>query len=479
MKTIKLAPNIEKSLEALLKSYPLIGRIVQSITQNKGSAFLVGGAVRDLLLDRPIQDLDIEVHGIELADLETILTAFGPVSLVGKSFGVLKLHGLDVDWSLPRLDKAGRKPEVTLAPNLSFEQAFARRDLTFNAMGIDLVTHVLVDPFHGLDDLRNKLLRAPDAQLFVEDPLRLFRVMQFVGRFEMRPVPELNKICADMDISGVSTERIEAEFEKLLLHSLHPSRGIEWLDSIGRLQKILPEVFALKGVPQDPAKHPEGDVFEHTMQALDAAAIFSYIDTRERLIVMLAVLCHDLGKPATTCTLGGVWKSLGHAQEGVPLAQQLLKRLTSKQQVIDAVLPLVRHHMAPIQLPGAQATLSAYKRLARNLAPYATMRMLALVALADYRGRSVVHGKPLNEQVPLIEAFLNQAHAAHVEFKPELPVLHGRDVMELVEPGPYMGELLHRAYEIQLSEGIVDKDSLLARVKAEMGQIAVQDNKKS
>lgn len=480
MKTIQFAPNIENALQALLKSYPLIDHIVQSITEHKGQAFLVGGAVRDLLLGRETQDLDVEVHGIELVELEKILSTCGPVSLVGKSFGVLKLHGLDVDWSLPRIDKAGRKPEVIIDPTLSLEQAFARRDLTINAMGIDLARYTLVDPFGGLEDLNNKVLRAPDEKLFVEDPLRLFRVMQFVGRFEMQPVPELNKICATMDISGVSTERIEAEFEKLLLQSKKPSLGIEWLHKIGRLQEILPEVYALRGVPQDPVKHPEGDVFEHTMQSLDAAALMeAYNTAQEKFIVLLAVLCHDLGKAITTKSIDGKWRSLGHAYEGIPLVQQVLKRLTSKLLVIDAVVPLVRYHMAPVQFPSAHATAAAYKRLARNLAPHATMQMLAWVALADCRGRNPQQGHPLEIQVPLIEQFLVQARQANVEFRPEPPIVHGRDVMGIVEPGPRMGDFLKKAYELQMQEGITDKDELIARVKAESEKGEREENKKS
>ena len=112
-------------------------------------------------------------------------------------------------------------------------------------------------------------------QLFVEDPLRLFRVMQFIGRFTMKPDKQLNEICARMSLKGISVERIESEFDKLLLKSKRPSLGIRWLLEIGRLQEIFPELAATIGVQQEPDWHPEGDVFEHTMQSLDAAAALS------------------------------------------------------------------------------------------------------------------------------------------------------------------------------------------------------------
>lgn len=476
MKSIKVAPGISKALRAVLKSYPVVERVVQSIADQGGRAFLVGGAVRDLLLERVVKDLDIEVHGLLLDELETLLKTFGLVSSVGKSFGVLRLHGLNVDWSLPRVDMAGRKPEVVLDPDMAIEQAFRRRDLTINAMGIDLVSQMLVDPFGGLEDLKHGILRAPDEKLFIEDPLRLFRVMQFVGRFDMKPDQQLDDICAKMDISGVSVERIETEFEKLLLKSKRPSHGIKWLRSIGRLQEILPELYVIINIPQSPDKHPEGEVFEHTMQSLDAAAALNYEDNREKLIVMLAVLCHDLGKVSTTEKVAGVWKSIGHSQEGVPLTKDLLRRITRKQDVIYAVAKLVRYHMAPVQFPNAGAGPAAYKRLARKLAPNATMTMLAKVSLADRRGRNPIKGKPLTKKVSTIEKFLEQAQKANVQYEPEPHVLQGRDLLDFVEPGPQMGELLKKAYELQIQEGITNKEELKRRALEERGATHAESN---
>ena len=126
---------------------------------------------------------------------------------------------------------------MIIDPHMNFADAFKRRDLTINAMGIDLKTFELIDPWHGLEDLKKGILRAPDAKLFIEDPLRLFRVMQFIGRFQMNPDKQLNEICAKMSLAGISTERIEAEFDKLFLKSKRPSLGIRWLQEIGRLQR--------------------------------------------------------------------------------------------------------------------------------------------------------------------------------------------------------------------------------------------------
>lgn len=461
-------PSIKQSLQNILAEYPPVTTIIDAIHAHDGRVLLVGGAVRDLLLGLEVKDLDVEVYGLTTDQLEKILRLFGPVSLVGKSFGVLRLHGLDIDWSLPRADSAGRKPTVVIDPNMSFEQAFRRRDLTVNAMGIDLHTYELIDPFDGQQDLKNRVLCATDIHLFEEDPLRFFRVMQFIGRFKMAPTESLNALCATMDVSQVSIERIETEFEKLLLKSVRPSLGIRWIKSIGRLQEILPELAATVGIEQNPAWHPEGDVFEHTMQALDAAAALPYPDKKIKLIGLYAALCHDLGKSITTEEVDGIWKSPLHAHQGAPLAKRMLQRITHNKEIIDAVCKMVKYHMEPLHFVTGGAKMSAYKRLANKLAPQVTINMLADLALADRRGRNGMGHEPLICSEPDVEEFRQRAIDAQVLDSQEEPVLHGRDIIDQVAPGPIMGKLLRQAYEIQLEEGVKDKDELKLRVLSDL-----------
>lgn len=451
-------------LQNLINEHPSVADIIKKITEQKGRAFLVGGAVRDLLLKLPTKDLDIEVHGLTINQLQNILAEFGPVSLVGKSFGVLRLHGLDIDWSLPRSDSSGRHPEVKIDPYMKLEDAFKRRDLTINAMGIDLNTFELVDPWSGCQDLQNKILRAPDAELFKEDPLRLFRVMQFIGRFGFTPDKELNELCKHMNLREISVERIEAEFDKLLLKSAQPSFGIRWLHEIGRLKEIFPELADTIGTQQEPDWHPEGDVFEHTMQSIDAGAQLEYESIEQKLMALYGLLCHDLGKVTTTTLIDGRLRSIGHEEAGVPLAKSLLKRITRRVDLIHAVEKIVRHHMAPGVFPKTGAKLPAYKRLANKLAPDVTMELLAKISLADKRGRNPENIKPLDKDIPEVTQFLQMAQKANVVYKPEEPVLLGRDLAGIVEPGPQMGTLLKKAYEIQIDEGIRDKAELLKRI---------------
>jgi tRNA nucleotidyltransferase (CCA-adding enzyme) len=458
--------NLQNGIDAILQEHPTIKNIVQSIDAQKGRALLVGGAVRDLLLGRASKDIDIEVHGVPLATLEEILKKQGPVSAVGKSFGVLRIHNLDVDWSLPRTDSVGRKPIVSIDPNMSFKQAFERRDLTVNAMGIDLTTKELIDPFNGVKDLEQGILRAPNAHTFVEDPLRFYRVMQMIARFEMYPDEELQNVCRTMSIEHISRERIELEFEKMLLQSERPSKGLRWLRDVGRLAAVLPELDATINVEQDPRWHPEGDVFEHSMQALDAAAIIAktYDDRHQKLILLYTALVHDLGKAVTTEKTPNGIISYNHEVAGVDLARNMLKRITENHDLISAILKLVRHHMTPVIFVKEGAKAPAYKRLANKLDPETTIARLADLAYADIRGRNPESMEPLNIAIPELVTFIERADQAHVHYKPEEPVLKGRDLLDVIKPGKEMGRLLDRAYEIQIEEGITDRDELKKRV---------------
>lgn len=451
--TKQIRATTRKQLKKLLDHYQPVTQIVAHLAQSNACAFLVGGAARDLLMGHEPKDIDIEVHGIDLDELEKVLRNYGPVSLVGKSFGVLRLHSIDVDWSIPRTDSAGRKPQVELDAHMSIQDAFRRRDLTINALGIDLSTYELIDPFNGLNDIKHKRLRTPDAHLFVQDPLRFYRVMQFVGRFEFTPDKELNHVCSTMDLHDVSQERIETEFEKLFLKSRQPSLGIEWLRTVDRQKEILPELHALIGVAQDPQLHPEGDAYVHTLMALDIAAQIACADEYEKLTLMWATLCHDLGKLTTSELVDGHIRSLGHAQASVEPTQKLMSRITHKKESIDAVCKLIAHHMDPVQFVVNNAQPAAYKRLARKLAPQTNLITLTKLAQADQLGNR--HH---------IEQFEAQARALEILQEAEKPILQGRDLLDVVAPGPELGKLLEIAYEIQISQGIKDPAELKRRV---------------
>ncbi len=468
MQCTTVPANIQRLKNEILPYFPQVTAIVEALRASGGRALLVGGAVRDLLLGYKVKDLDIEIHGIELTQIEKILGRFGFVRLVGKQFGVLRIDGIDIDWSIPRTDGSGRKPRVEFDPHMPLERAFARRDLTINAMGIDLVAYTLIDPFEGCRDLQRKVLRAPDPELFVQDPLRFFRVMQFIGRFGFLPDTQLNELCTKMDLTDIAPERIYQEYEKLFLKSAQPSLGLKWLEDIGRLKKLLPELYNTRAIQQEPSWHPEGDVFEHSMQALDKAAQIECSNDQERLTLMMAALCHDLGKVTATRVVEGKIRAIGHDIEGVPLARALLARITNKHDIRDTVLVLVRYHMMPGQFIKNGAGDAAYKRLAKKLAPHTHCEMLTKLARADHSGRNPLKGAPLSDlPTGVLEQFYQKAQKLGVLHAPEAPVLMGADLINQVTPGPLMGRMLEHAYTIQIENGITDKEELKKRVLKE------------
>ncbi len=480
-------------MKKILKIFENIKPILLSIINSGGIPYLVGGTVRDIILKVDVKDVDIEVHKISLSDLEKVLKSFGHVRIVGKKFGVLRIDGIDIDWSLPRKDSKGRKPKVEIDPEMTINNALRRRDLTMNAMAIDLrellpvrpersrrmagVQHekidfdqaTIIDPYNGIKDLKNKILRVVDEELFLEDPLRFFRVMQFIGRFEMMPDEKLNEICKKMDLRDLTTgkivskERIFEEIKKLFLKSKKPSLAFRWLKEISRLKDIFPEIYNLVGVEQKKEYHPEGDVFEHTMQAIDAAVAFNKYDNEdEKLLIIFSVLCHDFGKPETT---DKDLSAKGHEKAGVEIAKKFLKRITDNKLLIDGICKLVLYHMRPSLFVADKAKLKAYKRLAIKLSPQVNMRQLALVAMFDKRGRNPKKGKPLGDVYKeQFDDFLKMAKQAKIDKGPEKPVLLGKHILDVIEPGPQMGMILKRAYEIQIEENITDVEELKKRV---------------
>jgi tRNA nucleotidyltransferase (CCA-adding enzyme) len=398
--------------------------------------------------------------------------------MVGKSFGVLKIYGLPIDWSLPRTDSSGRKPQVILNGFLSLTQALERRDVTMNAMAINMTTLELFDPFGGYKDIQNKILRTPNPQFFTQDPLRFFRIMQFIGRFEMEPDEQLNQVCERMELASISRERIEEEMKKLLLLSRHPSRGLRWVEKRGRLKELFPELEALVHTPQGKKWHPEGDVFEHTMQALDSAASIKVDSEGEKLILLYATLCHDVGKATTTVIEKGRISSKGHDIEGVEIARTFLKRITHNQELIKTVLLLVRHHMAPLIFVQQKAKIAAYKRLARALSPYTNLKMLALLAQADKQGRNRKGHTPLKRKNPLITQFLKNAEKANIATSHEEPLIQGKDLIADVPAGPLLGKVLKELYRRQIEENITDKDDLKNYGLKYYKNLFMQDSKK-
>ncbi len=471
---------IQKSMYSLFDSYPVLPIIIEQIKKYNGSCYLVGGALRDIFLGLSIKDIDIEIHGISFELLEKIIDPLTPVFQAGKSFGILKSIDYPIDFSVPRADSSGRHPSVELNPHMGIEKALRRRDLTFNAMAINIENFEFFDPYNGLADLTAGIIRATDPKIFAEDPLRFFRIMKFVSRFGMTVEPVTEKICSSIDISLVSQERIESEFDTLLLQSNRPSLGIRWLHKIGRLSDVLPELAATFMIDQEKDWHPEGSVFEHLMQTLDAAAylihnsvdfstqkiIIKILDNNKinKLIFLYSALCHDLGKVATTKCINGRLRSWGHDEAGVVPTKAMMQRITGRKKIIEAVVSFVRYHMRPAQLIAQKSSLSAYKRLAHQLHEPLSLGFLALLFQADRLGRNCASSIPLKIQEIVIEDFIAAAEKAGVLYAKEEPLLTGKDFLDRTTAGPALGKFVKKAYEMQLLFPGITKEALKKKI---------------
>ncbi len=432
--------------------------LAHAIRDEGGRALLVGGCVRDALMGNQPKDWDLEVYQLAPERLRQILDRFGPVNAVGEAFTVYKL-GHDTDISIPRRErKSGRGHRAFVIegdPEMGVEEATRRRDFTINAILQDPLTGELIDPFGGQKDIDGRLLRAVAAETFVEDSLRVLRAAQFAARFEFQIEASTVELCRTMDLSDLPAERVWGELEKLLLRARRPSVGLDWLKVLGAVEKVFPEIQSLIGVPQDPEWHPEGDVFIHTLLAVDRAReLIDELPYARQVTVMLATLAHDFGKPPTTEFLEGHWRSRGHEEAGVGPATQFLDRINvhaiDGYDVRGQVIALVREHLKPGEFYKKRDEVGdgAFRRLARRCEP----DLLYRVAKADSLGRNaewVPREKWYGAEAQ--EWFRQRVKELDVEKRPPDPLLLGRHLLELgVQPGPRMGELTRAVYELQL-----------------------------
>ncbi len=455
------------SLDESVIDAPLLAAardIASRVRAAGGRALLVGGAVRDALLGGVrVKDVDLEVFGLKPDALKTLLAARYPFEPCGVSFGVLKLKGLDIDVALPRREsKRGeghRAFEIFSDPTLSVAEAARRRDFTINAIYYDVLTHAIEDPYDGVHDLERRLLRHVSPQ-FVEDPLRVLRGMQFVARFALKPASETIQICQGIGLEGLAPERLFDEWKKFILKGRDMSAGLEFLRATTWV-RFFPELMALIGCKQDPHWHPEGDVWEHTKLCCDFFAKTRMGVSTEDLIVGLAVLCHDFGKPQTTAfdPRAKRIRSIGHDEAGVAPTKSFLKRLTNEEQILKEVPPLVAAHMKPFAFWKSHAGDAAIRRLALKVG---RLDRLIRVSRADDEGRlatSVATSARGQDLDWLAEA----AHRLAVADAAPKPILQGRDLIAMgFKPSPQFGLWLKEAFDAQLDGVFSDLDGARA-----------------
>lgn len=327
-----------------------LSEFTKQLTQHQAGGYRVGGAVRDTQLGLSPKDQDYCVTGLDQASFEAL---FPEAVLQGKDFPVYRMD-IEGDYSEVALARSERKVAaghkgftVHASPSVTIEDDLSRRDLTVNAMAECLHTGKLIDPFGGQADIQNGILRAT-TPAFAEDPLRVYRTARFAAKFGFRvdaATVETMRSLKD-ELSTLSIERVAEETKKALLCET-PSSFFRTLADADVLDVHFPEIAALVGLEQNKHHHPEGSVFEHTMQVLDATRVLiDRMPVTDNHATMVAALLHDVGKKPTAGTnaVTGAPTFHGHEQAGVPIAKDFLKRfkITGMQK---PVLFNVEHHM--------------------------------------------------------------------------------------------------------------------------------------
>lgn len=369
--------------------------------------YLVGGAVRDRLLRRPVKERDWVVVGATPAQMEQ--RGFRPV---GRDFPVFLHPQTHEEYALARTERKTARGyhgfSFHAAPDVTLEQDLARRDLTVNAMA-ERPDGTLVDPFDGQADLERRLLRHV-SPAFREDPVRILRLARFTARYAplgFRPAEETlglaRSMVEDGEVDALVPERVWQEMDKALAETA-PAAFVQVLRDCHALARLFPALDALFGVPQRPEYHPEVDSGIHTLMVLDQAAALS-----EDTAVRFAALMHDLGKGVTP--RGALPRHVGHERCGVPLVRELCERYRVPNAHRDLALLATEHHLVihraeelrPETVLRLLERCDAFRRPER-------FRDLLLVCEADARGRTGFESRPYPQR-PLLERCLEAALA--------------------------------------------------------------------
>ncbi len=444
-------------------------------------AYAVGGYVRDLLRGIPSEDVDILIIHHAVDEIVKKISPYGRVDLVGKSFGVIKftINGKTYDIALPRKDiskqalvKGHRDFLISADPDLPLEKDLERRDFRCNSMALRLADNKLIDPFHGSSDIQAKIIRLTNPAAFPEDPLRVLRVARFASVLEFSVDPEIYETSKGIDLTGLSVERVNEELFKILLFSPSPSVGLEELFKLGALRQLFPELYGLTLSIQDALFHPEKDefghhtVWHHTKLAVDQAkrlADLFHENQEKKLALLLAALYHDLGKPSTAH-----WEykrdrmvitNNGHDVLSEKIAKKIFNRFKifswNGYNLRKMVPALIRcHHRASELWSNREVvTRKAFNRLAAEVS--GEIELLIYLDAADRAGRRQRPVKDLDREGRWLLKKFAQLRVSKETIK---PLIMGRDLIKMgVAPGPRMGKILKKLYELQLDSEFMTK----------------------
>lgn len=383
---------------------------------------IVGGFIRDFLLLIDSKDIDIEIYGISsFIELQNLLKEFGSVNIVGRSFGVCKLYfeDYDLDFSFPRRDnkiKNGHKGfEIEIDTTLDFKTAASRRDFTINSIGYDVTLKKILDPFNGINDLNNKILKAVDNDSFAEDPLRVLRAVQFSTRFELQIESNLFTTCKDMVLNNMleelPKERVFEEIKKLLLYSKKPSKGFELLREFG------------------------SDIGGKNIYVLDEIAKQLTTNIQTNLILMLAALCYNFDENRR---------------------KKFILRFTNEKILLDETVKLANLHNEIDNMYTSGITNYKLYKLASKID---ISKLLILSSSIFFTKNSSKVYKAGNE-------IKKRAKELNILEQKLPPLLGGKDLLKLhLKPSSLFSKVLDEAYEAQMREEFYSREEAVKWLK--------------
>jgi len=447
---------------ATLTRLPVVARLGRTFAAGGFSLYVVGGPVRDALLGTRTEDLDFTTDA-RPDDIEKLLRTLNHVTWdMGRDFGTIgtMLRDGDKAWQVEvtthradAYEPGTRKPVVAFGDTIADD--LVRRDFTVNAMAVSVVDGTFVDPYHGLDDLADHILRTPTSPeiSFSEDPLRMLRAARFAARLQLAPQPDLVRVMTELAprLEIVSAERIRDEFTKLLLLDA-PRVGLDLLVNTGLADQFIPELPALRLERDEHHRHK--DVYEHSLIVLDQAIALERERNHEPDIVnRLAALLHDIGKPRTRkFEPGGKVSFHHHDVVGSKMIRRRLTDLRYSKDVVDSVSLLVELHLRFHGYGEGVWTDSAVRRYVRDAGP--ELERLHMLTRSDCTTRNQAKADRLRRAYEELEWRIDELSAAE-ELDAMRPDLDGTEIMRIlgVGPGPVVGKAYRFLLERRLDRG--------------------------
>ncbi len=479
----------------------LLTRASDFLTEQGTEAYLVGGFVRDVLLGRDTADIDIAVATDALETARKVATALdGKYVLLDEANRVGRV--VLFDGGVPSSRGQWELDFATLQGDI--EQDLARRDFTINAMALDLKQLVrdyrdiqVIDPFNGQDDLEHKIIRSVTETAFESDAARLLRAVRLAAElgFSIDEKTEAQIRHYSNLISSVAGERVREELLRLLAVS-HGGQFLPYLDRLGLLTAIIPELTEMRGVKQ-PKEHFR-DVFDHSLETVAtvdfllrqgdweyaseevlttvpwSAALAEHFDlevssgSTRRLLLKVAALLHDVAKPQTKAIdASGRIRFLGHPKEGAPIAASILERLRFSAKEVKLVETVVRHHLRLTQM--SQGGLPSHRAIYRYFRDAAEAGIdILFFSLADHLATRGPHLDlaQWQEHNRVAEYVLSQ-HFEQESLVLPAKLVDGHDLISIygISPGPEVGELLEAVREVQASGELTTREEALAYIR--------------